>query len=101
MLYLRSTPCSLLEVIFSQRDSVMAIEDHVHRIGISRYFLLVATSKGLGSHPGEQLFYFRISELGALNARGGTGAFNRGYPPKAGQPFGRKGLNDFPAPFRR
>jgi hypothetical protein len=49
--------------------------------------------------PESKLFYFRIIELGALNARGGTGAFNRGYLPKAGQPFGRKGLNDFPAPF--
>jgi hypothetical protein len=26
-----------------------------------------------------------------------TGAFNRGDPPEAGQPFRRKGLNDFPA----
>jgi hypothetical protein len=45
----------LLDVIFSQRDSVITIEDHVHRIGITRYFLLVAAGKGFGLHPGEQL----------------------------------------------
>src|SRR5450432_4074696 len=43
----------LLDVIFSQCDRVMAIEDHVHCVGIAGYFLLVPTVKGLGFHPGE------------------------------------------------
>jgi hypothetical protein len=89
----------LLDVIFGQCDSVMAIEDHVHCVGIARYFLLVATGKGLGFHPGEQLLDFRITELGAFNTRGRSHAFNRCYPPEAGQPFGGKGFSDFPAPF--
>jgi hypothetical protein len=87
----------LLDVIFSQRDGVMAIEDHFHRIGIACDFLLVATGERLGFHPGEQLLHFRIIELGAFNTRGRPGAFNRGYPPKSCQPFGRKTFNNFPA----
>jgi hypothetical protein len=39
-------------------------------VRIARYFLLVTTGKGLGFRSGEQLLYFRIAELGALNARG-------------------------------
>src|SRR5580698_5946352 len=74
----------LLDVIFSQRDSVMTIEDHFHRVCVTRYFLLVATGKRLGFHPGEQLLYFRIGESGTFDTRGRTGAFNRGYPPEAG-----------------
>ena len=38
----------LLDVIFSSCDGFVAFENHIHCIGIARYFLFVAAGKGFG-----------------------------------------------------
>jgi hypothetical protein len=87
----------LLDVIFSGGDDYIALENHVHCIGIACNFLLVAAGKGFGLQPGQQLLHLYIAELGALNARRRSHAFNRGDSPQARQLFGCKGFNNLPA----
>jgi hypothetical protein len=47
-----------------------SLENHVHRVGIARHFLLIAAGKRFGMQPGEQLLHLRIAELGALDTGG-------------------------------
>ena len=89
----------LLNVVFSGGDDFVALENHVHCIGIARNFLLVAAGKGLAPQAGQQLPDLRIAEFGTLYARGRPHALNRGNSPQARQLFGCKGLNNLPAPL--
>ena len=90
----------LLDVIFDGRDSFIAIEDHIHHVGIASHFLLVAAGQRFGLHPGEQFLYFPVTELGAFDPGGRSHTFDSGYPPEAGQLFGSKAFNYFPAPLK-
>src|SRR5579863_1686542 len=96
---LKEYAVQLLDVVFRGGDGLVAVEDHVHRVGIARHFLLVAAGKRLAPHAGEQLLHLPVAELGALDAGGRPHALNRGNPTQARQFFRGEGLNDLPAPL--
>ena len=60
----------LPDVVLGGGDGLIAVEDHVHRVGIARHFLLVTAGEGLAPQAGKQLLHLRVAELGALDTGG-------------------------------
>lgn len=87
----------LFQVVFSQGNVVMALENGFHCVRVACYFLFITGLERLLADVTQQLFHFGITQLCPFNAGGRTDAFNGCHPAQGFQAFRGHAVDGFPA----